>query len=133
MFNTTYIEDLVYDGKDAEISYRHLHTNALITTNITSEYAINVPYLSLTNKYKDFLSAIVVNVTLTPEEVTRYRYKPKMLSYDLYGTTELWSSLLEINNVVSTIDFSFEKLNVYDPAKINALINEILILEGVIK
>lgn len=132
MYNTTYINDLIRDGLYAQISYRNLHPPVYVTNKSTGE-TISIPYLSLTNKYKDYLRPITLRITLEEVEAIKYKYQPKLLSLDLYGTTELWASLLEINNMISVIEFKSESLIVYDPAKIKAMINEILIMEGILK
>ena len=75
---------------------------------------------------------MIVTAELTPEEISLYKFKPKKLSYDLYGTTEIWCALLELNNVYSIIDFTMEKPKVFDPKEFIPLMNEILILENII-
>lgn len=132
MYSTTYIRDLINDGIDAEISYRNLHPPLIISNKKTDE-SIKVPYLSLTNKYRDFLEPFVIEVNLIPEEEILYKFKPKLLSLELYGTTELWASLLELNNMISIIEFRPKKIKVYDPDGFKAMINEILIMEGILK
>lgn len=128
MNSTTYYGDLISEGKSQELSYRTLHAKATIQTSTKEQ--IQIPYMSLTNKYKDFLSEIVTEITLEGPEHRKYKCNPKGLSLYLYGTTEYWYSLLELNNMISIIDFNKNTIKVYDPTQIKSIINEIFILEG---
>lgn len=53
--------------------------------------------------------------TFTDLEYRRYRYNPKLLSFDLYGTTELWSLLLNLNELTSTTQFDLKTLYIFPP------------------
>lgn len=123
------IQELIDSVKDMEVSYRNLHSNIYINNG---KDIIKIPYKSIIREYLPFFESIVVELPLTPAEVVDYRYKPKKLSYDLYGTTELWSSLLELNNIYSVIEFDLEKVKVFDPKELPKLLNEVLILEDVL-
>ena len=45
---------------------------------------------SIADKYANELEENKHIVELTTKEYYKYRYNPKLLSYDIYGTTELW-------------------------------------------
>lgn len=126
------IEELVRQGEESEISYRNLHTDLVVTYNNTGE-TVRVPLESLFGKYRYFLEKTIVPAKLHDVEFEVYRFKPKALSDRLYGTTEFWSGLLEINHCLSVIDFNNPNIKVYDPLQVKSLINEILILEGIIR
>lgn len=114
--------------KSMEISYRTLHPACKIHDKKTDR-TIRIPFSSITNKYKDFLSTTVIEVELSKEEEEMYLFKPKRLSEDLYGTTELWNDMLILNKSFSIIDFRPKKIKVYDPMKLKKVLNEIIILE----
>jgi len=114
--------------KGLEISYRVLHPSAKINDKNNKRY-VNFPFSSIINKYKDFLYSFIITIALTEEEQNYYQYKPKMLSEDLYGTTELWDAILLLNNNVSVSEFKPKKLKLYDPAKFKRYLNEIMLLE----
>ena len=42
---------------------------------------------------------------MTDAEYHKYRFKPKLLAYDLYGSTELFFAILFINGMYSIKDF----------------------------
>ena len=113
----------VSEAEKLEISYRVLHPQAIIQDKDSSRN-IQIPYSSLTNKYRHLLSKIIVNITLDDEGASKYRYKPKTLSEDLYI----------LNNCTSIMEFSeCNNLKVYDPNSLKLYINEILILEGIVE
>ena len=118
-------------AKDMEISYRTLHPS-LVISNVKNDDVIRVPYSSIINKYKDFLSTIVVEIKLDDAMREKYMYKPKMVSNELYGTTELWSEILILNNAYSVIEFRPRVLKCYDPNRFKSFINEIILLEDVL-
>ena len=118
-------------AKDMEISYRTLHPS-LVISNVKDDDVIRVPYSSIINIYKDFLSTIVVEIKLDDAMREKYMYKPKMVSNELYGTTELWSEILILNNAYSVIEFKPRVLKCYDPNRFKSFINEIILLEDVL-
>lgn len=126
------MNEQIENAKALEISYRTLHEQAILKDKISGR-DIQIPFASFTDKYKDFLNTIIVTVSLSDEERARYRYKPKMVSYDLYNTTEFWNDLLIINNFFSLSEFQpGETLKVYDPNKLKDYINEIMIIEKLV-
>lgn len=131
MLNFATIDDLVEWGKEQEISYRNLHKGAYIT-NLQSGDVIRIPLNSIMSDYRYFLEPYIIEIEMNDEELYLYQFKPKSLSYKLYGTTEYWPVLLMINNCVSKVDFNKKKIKVLDPKKILAFVNEVLILEKVI-
>lgn len=115
-------------AKELEISYRTLHP-CIIIKNARDGRNIQVPFSSIINKYKDFLSTIIVSVDLIEEDQQRFAYKPKLVSEELYGTPELWAEILLLNNAVSVKDFTPKVIYAYDPNRFKSFINEIMLLE----
>lgn len=79
------------------------------------------------DKYIDFIKAECKYVKLTSDEQVKYRYRPKELSLDLYGTEELWFLLLKLNNLSSEMDFKPKTMYVLTPDKLS-LLNKIQIM-----
>ena len=71
------------------------------------------PYASIYSLYGSILEPYIIKKTLSDEDYLKYYQKPKLLSYDLYGTPELWSGLLYINNIVSVADFKKKTIKVF--------------------
>ena len=59
----------------------------------------------LLDDYVDDLLDMTVDVDVTSEEVQKYKYNPKMLSYDLYGSTAFFYVILRLNNLCNIHDF----------------------------
>ena len=123
------ITEQIANVKDLDISYRMLHNSAYLL-DITTNKTIEIPFESLVNKYRDTLDKITINIEFDDRLSRQYLYNPKLLSNDLYKTTELWAELLRLNNFSSITEFKPVKLKIYDPTKLKSFLNEILILEG---
>lgn len=122
------ITEQIEQAKEYEISYRVLHPSATLHDN-DSNRDIIFPFSSILNKYKDFLFKIIIEMNLSEEDILKYEYKPKLLSEELYGTTELWDTILILNGFVSVSEFKPKKIKVYDPNRFKSFINEIMFLE----
>lgn len=114
--------------EDMEISYRALHPDVFLHDK-QSDRTIRIPYSSITNKYKNFLWKVITTYDLTDREQAYYKGKPKLLSMDLYDTTEFWNDLLILNHFISVVDFNPKKLRCYDPFRFKKILNEIMIIE----
>lgn len=103
------------------------HTSNLFRTR---EGDVVVPYQSIVCRYYDSLKSYITEKTFTKKEFDRYKFNPRFLSYDLYGTPELWAELLYINNMVSMAEFKKTTIKVFTPSIIDALIEIKLIIEN---
>lgn len=128
------IDDQIKEIKQRDLSYRMLHQGAVIYNEETDTF-IEVPFSSITAKYRDFLSQNLVYVTLAPEDCAAYRFRPKTFSYDVYGTTEFWNDILILNNCTSIRDFQptpDKEVIYYDPDYMKEIINEVMIIENML-
>lgn len=121
------IQDIISAGKELKICNRELSLKSVLVNSANEKYIVNMS--NLFEKYYEILLENTVIVVLTDEEYLKYRFKPKVLSYDLYGTKELHYLLLRLNYVYSVINFDFKELRVFN-TNIIALLNEIMILEN---
>ena len=119
----------VESAKNLEISYRILHP-PITLHNEETDINIEIPFSSLMNKYRDYLSDIIIEVPLDDVLQNKYRFKPKMISSEIYGTTELWDTILILNHYFRVSEFKPKVLKVYDPNRLKEYINTILIIEG---
>lgn len=125
MYNST-IKELINNGKHSTLNTDELSLKTIVTNSLNEKFVVNINCVF--EKYYELLTDHVVTVTLTNEEYLRYRFKPRMLSKDLYGTYDLHYLLLKLNNITSVIYFDFTELKVFKP-EIISLLNEIQILE----
>lgn len=101
-------------GKDVELSFGNMQFKARKENMVT-------PYQTLIGRFYHILTPYIVTKEYTEKEYWRYYQKPRLLSYDLYGTPELWSGLLYINNMVSTAKFTKQSVKVFTTGIIEAL------------
>lgn len=71
----------------------------------------------LRNKYRGVITANMIKATMTE----KYFYRPKQVSYELYGTVELWHVLLWLNNMLHISDFCKEEIRIFNPEKMSLL------------
>ena len=127
MYIPVTIEENIENIESAKISHRSLNSVSFIK-NIKSEDILKIPFNPIYNKYKDFFDKVTVDIPLTEEEQKKYRYSPKRVSLDMYGTVHYWSIILYINDSPSVIDFTPERLRIVYNDRIEEVINEIMIL-----
>lgn len=125
------MEEQIENHEELELSFENFHTYACIN-DLVGEQKITVPYSSILNKYRHYLKDTIEEIQLEDDEYYTYRQAPKALSLYLYDTTEYWANLLEINNCKSAMDFDKKIIKAYDPTQLRDMVNEILILEGVL-
>lgn len=124
--NISTINELISLGKQLKISSETMSIKEIVMNTHNERFIVN--FTSVIDRYYDILLDHTSIVKLTDEEYLRYRYKPKLLSEELYGTQELHSLLLRLNHITSVIQFDFTELRVFN-TNIIKLINEIMILE----
>lgn len=120
------ISEFASYANNLEISHAKMHLKSKLDFGKDNIVIVNSD--SLPNKYWDYILSQTYKVNLTDHEYLTYRYQPKLYCYDKYGTTELWSLLLKVNNMTCAAEFNTKSfLGFYDD--IFTVINEILILE----
>ena len=127
------IQDQIEYGKSLDYSHRNFIGDAdLIYLQTNDE--IKIPMNPLINKYKEYFDKYIVEEEITDIQEAEYRFSPKKLSYDLYGSTEYWSILLYINEAHSILDFEpKDTVRYIDLQVLQELLNEIMILEDIIE
>ena len=76
---------------------------------------------NIADKYAIELEENKKTVEFTTKEYYKYRFNPKVLSYDLYGTTEIWFFILMANEIYTISEFDFKKLKLFDASIISKL------------
>lgn len=77
------------------------------------EHKLVVAESALIDKYLEEIEQHKTAITLSTTEYYKYRYNPKLMAYDVYGTTELWFLLMAANELYSTIDFDLRVVKAY--------------------
>lgn len=125
--NKSTIKSIIEDGKELKMTIKDLSLKEVITNSSGEMFVVNM--FNLYEKYYELLLEHTVIVTLSDLDYKKYRFKPKLLSKDLYGTTELHYMLLRLNYVYSVINFDFTEIRVFT-ADIKQLLNEIMVMES---
>ena len=121
------IKETIELGKELEITSNTLHYKKVITNSNNENFIFSIN--SIFDKYYELMKERTMTIELTDAEYRKYIYKPKLLSLDLYGTTELDFLLLKLNNMTSCIYFNKQTFKVFDK-DITTLLNEIMIHEN---
>lgn len=127
LLNCNTIDDCIEYGKSLEFAHSKLFERVTISTDDNNLIIAN--YTSILTRYMDYIKETLVEYTFTDEEFLTYQYKPKMFCYHVYGTMELWSLLLRVNNMISIMDFKEKTIKIFNSQVIFELLNEIMNLE----
>lgn len=111
MPDRTYIDQYINDGMRETLSLHNLYDTILIGNKNNEDNIFRIATNDFFLKHKDELEKII-QIYEVPD--TMY-YKPKALSLQLYGTTELWLALLRANNMRNVTEFHQKYIKVYQP------------------
>lgn len=75
--------------------------------------------------YEDEFLESAVTLKLTDVEKAKYRYKPYLLSYDIYGSTELKFIIMMLNNIIDPKEFDFNKIKIIRPSTLDSLLGRL--------
>ena len=116
--DVTYIDQYINDGKKETISLTNLYDTILVGEEDDESNIFRIPINDFFLKYRRELEESK-RVYSIPQTMF---YKPKMLSYELYGTTELWLAILRANNMKNISEFHYPIIKVYQPDRLKELI-----------
>lgn len=118
MPNVTYLDKFIAEGKKDIIRAENLVTSYLIANEDLSHIHRSA--------WDDFFlqhdEELRENLLMRRISKNEY-YKPKWVSYQIYGTTELWLAILRANMMKSITEFHWPLVNVYSPLTLKRLIN----------
>ena len=89
----------------------------------------NIKY-NIYNVASDYIDEIIseycVRVSLSDDQLAKYKYRPKLLCYDVYGAQELYYLILIINDICSVKEFNKSKLILPTKANMSTLCKAIM-------
>lgn len=91
------------------------------------EYLNGFEY-SLTNvlyDYQDEIEEQSVILKLTDLQFSKYKYKPWLLAYDIYGSEQSSFIILALNGILSDKEFDFQRVRIIHPDVIASLLGRI--------
>jgi len=112
------IDQLISAGKNVIITYNNL----AILEKIQHMY---LPVDNIIYTYIDELKKYIVPVKLTDMELVRYKYKPKLLAFDVYGSTDLYFVIMALNGIIDVRDFTMNTINMFKKEHMNILMSYI--------
>lgn len=82
--------------------------------------------------YLDIINKLKKTVVVSQNEKIKYQYRPKLLSYDIYGSTETYFMILACNGTCNMKDFSLEEMKFYalTPGDLSSLMSSIYSAES---
>lgn len=125
--NATYVDQFVSEGLSETIKLDNFYSTQLVA-NVNKDHIFRIPWDDFFLKYKTQLEQITILYSM-PESSF---YKPKQVSYELYGTTEVWLGLLRLNNMRNITEFHRPIIKVYNPYQLNELIDIFFKRDGII-
>ena len=111
MGNESSIKNYISRYNSEEIISSAFYLKQVLSLPNTSKILVN--FNSLIIKYMPELKEIKTKISLSNEEYAKYRFNPKALSYDIYGTTELWFLILEANELHSATQFDSKSIYLF--------------------
>lgn len=106
--STYTIQDFIDMRESDEITYYNY--SILEYLNGYDMFVTNLLY-----DYEDELLDLATTVKLTPVEKLKYRYKPYLLAYDLYGSQEAKFIIMMLNGIIDPKEFDFDRVKVIYP------------------
>ncbi len=82
----------------------------------------------MSNIIHDYINELLeraVEIELSDTDFVKYKYKPKLLAYDVYKTTEVYFVIMAMNGICSIKDFTKRKLKMLYTGDLINLLNQI--------
>lgn len=98
------IEETIEKGEEVEVTHYNMSILRLLDDDI--EYATT----TIIDDYLSELKMISKDVEMTNEQFRRYKYRPDLFCYDIYGSKDLDFVLLAINGINDAREFDRKKI-----------------------
>lgn len=103
------IPQFIEEANNKSIRFPNYYYQKIVSED---DFHVILNLQSIMDRYVQYIRQFIVDIELTQEEIRKYRFNPKRLSYNLYGTTAYWWSILFANQIHSIAEFDFEKDNI---------------------
>ena len=115
--NTYTLSQFISAGKMNTVDYDSYSYKDKVSNGTT------VSILNVVNDYMTEIKEVSVKVKLSKEEYLKYRFKPKLLSRDVYGNGELYYVIMLINGRIDVKDFDTDELRMLTINDMNTLMS----------
>ena len=75
--------------------------------------------------YEDELIEKSVTIKLTDKDKIKYRYKPYLFAYDIYGSTESAFIIMMLNGIIDPKEFNFDRVKAIKKSDLNSILGRI--------
>lgn len=103
------IDQFIQTEKNKSVKYPNYFYQKVISED---DLHVIMNYQSIMDRYVQYIRDYITEIELSQEEMRKYRYNPKRLSFNLYGTTSYWWSIIFANQIHSLTEFDFSRDNV---------------------
>lgn len=103
------IEQFIQTEQNKSVKYPNYYYQKVISED---DLHVIMNYQSIMDRYAQYIRDYITEIELSQEEMRKYRYNPKRLSFNLYGTTSYWWSIIFANQIHSLTEFDFSRDNV---------------------
>jgi hypothetical protein len=115
---TVSVEDFIAMSTSDELTYYNY--SILEYLNGYDMFVTSILY-----DYDDELNELVSYVKFTDLEKSKYRYKPNVLAYDVYGSTELKFIIMQLNGIIDPKEFDFDIVKLITPSNLKTILSRI--------
>ena len=122
MYQYNNLDDFIAYGKTLTISYQNLSLTEIFD-------GIKFPMFNIVQDYINELKDEAITITFTDKEYYKYKYKPRLLSDYLYGSTEFFSIILQLNDIASEKEFTKKSIKLIPADTMKSLLEKIYIAE----
>lgn len=105
------MEEYIKNYNNTPITYSKLHSLNTFTIDKRLHIIPDDPTFAM---YQPEIDELKYEFTMNDAQIRRYEQNPKLLSFDLYGTTELWWMILEANDIYSSSEMTMNPVVVFD-------------------
>ena len=103
------IDQFIQTEQNKSVKYPNYYYQKVISED---DLHVIMNYQSIMDRYDQYIRDYITEIELSQEEMRKYRYNPKRLSFNLYGTTSYWWSIIFANQIHSLTEFDFSRDNV---------------------
>jgi len=125
MIQKKFLNESTIDGQFEKAMDNSFNIHNTSMYDLTGDKIISV-YDLLTNKYYWLIEKNCIKITLSDDELTKYKYRPKIFANDKYDMPDLWRIVMVINNMTSRTQFNKKHIKSLSPSIIAKLKNILL-------
>lgn len=113
------LEQFISLGRGVNLTYKNYSFRELLTNG--TEISVR----NVVSDYMEELELASLNVKFDDAQYRRYRFRPKILCYDIYGCQELYFVICLLNGVIDVKEFDFRTCKMPTRAAMAAMMSAI--------